>query len=160
MPLFPDLDQDAIFLSRTNEDEPLASFAANEFELDGLTWATIEHYYQAQKFEDQNYQKKIAMAETAQQARKLGRSRFKRIRKDWKSIKKTMMIRGVYICARTHRHVYDALIESDNRNFIEDSNYDYYWGCGRDRRGQNQYGKVLMQVRGKLLEESEGATDD
>ncbi len=160
MPLFPDLDQDAIYLSRSNQDEPLASFALNAFELDGLTWPSIEHYYQAQKFEDSHYQKKIAMAETAQQAKKLGRSRFKRIRKDWKSVKKTMMTRAVYICAKTHPHVHDALIASGDKKFVEDSNYDYYWGCGRDRRGENQYGSVLMQVRGKLLEEkSEGSAD-
>jgi predicted NAD-dependent protein-ADP-ribosyltransferase YbiA (DUF1768 family) len=31
--------------------------------------------------------------------------------------------------------------------------YDYYWGVGRDGRGYNVFGKVLMAVRDKLMEE-------
>lgn len=36
---------------------------------------------------------------------------------------------------------------------MENSQYDYYWGCGRDRLGHNAYGKVLINVRKKLREE-------
>ena len=31
--------------------------------------------------------------------------------------------------------------------------YDCYWGCGRDTRGLNTYGKVLMNVRARLRKE-------
>jgi predicted NAD-dependent protein-ADP-ribosyltransferase YbiA (DUF1768 family) len=42
---------------------------------------------------------------------------------------------------------------------VESSNYDYFWGCGRDRRGENMYGKVLMNVREKLREELQEGSD-
>ena len=153
MPLFPEIDADAIYISRSNHDEPLASYAAFSFDLDGFTWPTVEHYFQAMKFDDQAYQQKIAAAQSPEYAKKLGRSRFKRIRKDWKEKRKTMMTRGMYICAKTNPEVYEALMASGEKQFVESSAYDYFWGCGRDRRGENQYGKMLMQIRGKLLEE-------
>ena len=36
---------------------------------------------------------------------------------------------------------------------VESSLYDHYWGCGRDQRGHNYYGKMLMDVRDKLRAE-------
>ena len=35
------------------------------------------------------------------------------------------------------------------------SGYDYFWGSGRDMRGKNNFGKVLMGVRDKLRSERE-----
>ena len=45
----------------------------------------------------------------------------------------------------------DALLATGEEDILEVSLYDYFWGVGRDLRGQNQYGKVLMAVRRKLL---------
>ena len=67
------------------------------------------------------------------------------------------MIRGIYIKCRTHADVAKALFETDDQKIVESSQFDYYWGCGRDGRGHNTFGKVLMAVRDKLREEaSEG----
>ena len=33
---------------------------------------------------------------------------------------------------------------------IEDSPTDYYWGCGKDKTGRNELGKILMKVRNKI----------
>jgi len=158
MPLFPDLDEYAIYLSRSNEEEILSSFSPNAFELDGFEWPSIEHYFQGMKFEsDKAYQAKIAKAETAKKAKQLGRSRLKRVRKDWKQVRKTIMTRGVYTCAKTHPEFAEALLETGEKTLVENNNYDYFWGCGRDRRGENTYGKVLMAVRGRLIAENKEA---
>ncbi|GIL89012.1 hypothetical protein Vretimale_16283 [Volvox reticuliferus] len=37
---------------------------------------------------------------------------------------------------------------------VEASPNDYYWGAGYERTGQNKLGRLLMQVRDELLEES------
>ena len=155
MALFPAIEDDAIFLSRSDESEVLASYAANSFQLDDFTWPTVEHYFQAMKFDDQHYQRKISLAPSAKKARQLGRTRLKKIRKAWKTTRKIMMTRAVYISARTNQAVYDALMQTADKQIIESSAYDYYWGWGRDRRGENQYGKVLMQVRAKLRQEQQ-----
>ncbi len=63
-----------------------------------------------------------------------------------------MMTRGIYIKCRSHDDVARTLLGTGEKNIIENSQYDYYWGCGRDGRGENVYGKVLMDVRNKLAE--------
>ena len=48
----------------------------------------------------------------------------------------------------------EALLATGDNPIVENDQYDYYWGCGRDRRGDNTYGKVLMDVREKLRQEA------
>jgi ribA/ribD-fused uncharacterized protein len=153
--LFPDLDEDSLFLSRSDQDEVLGTHSMFSFELDDLTWPSVEHYYQAMKFQgtDPAHFEKIRSAQTSKQARRLGRSRFHKLRKDWGQVKRVIMTRAVYTCCRTHSHIAKHLLDTGNRKILENSQYDYYWGCGRDRRAENVYGKVLMDVRAKLLQE-------
>ena len=57
------------------------------------------------------------------------------------------MTRAVYIRARSHPELAQELLNTGDQTLVENSQYDYFWGCGRDRRGNNTYGKVLMNVR-------------
>jgi ribA/ribD-fused uncharacterized protein len=66
-----------------------------------------------------------------------------------------MMTRAVYTKCRAHPEVAERLLATGDAKLVENSQYDYFWGCGRDRRGHNTYGKVLMDVRSRLREESE-----
>ena len=34
---------------------------------------------------------------------------------------------------------------------IENTDIDYYWGCGKDGSGKNMLGIILMEIREKLL---------
>lgn len=153
--LFPDEDENAYYFSRSDVNEDFGSFSKHSFVLEDKEWPSVEHYYQAMKFEDQNYQEKIRSAEHPKQARKLGRSRLHKIRKDWKKVKPAYMTRALYTKCRSYPHIKEALLKTNDQRLVENSQYDYYWGCGRDRRGQNQYGRVLMSVRQKLREEAE-----
>lgn len=153
MGIFPEIDEDAIYVSRTDVLEALGTCSKHAFELDGFSWPSVEHYFQAMKFENDKDQEKIRLAPHPDKARKLGRSRFRKLRKDWKKIREVVMTRAVYIKCRTHQEVADKLLATEDRKIIESAQYDYFWGCGRDRRGNNTYGKVLMNVRSKLREE-------
>ncbi len=151
--------ENSIFLSRTDPHEPLAAYSRHGFDLDGCHWPSVEHYFQGMKFEDEAYRQRVRLAEHPGQARKLGRTRFKRVREDWKKIRRVVMTRAVYTKCRTHSDVAAALLETGDLLLVENSAYDYFWGCGRDRRGRNTYGRVLMDVRAKLLEEREPRTE-
>jgi ribA/ribD-fused uncharacterized protein len=157
MATFPPIDDTALFLSRSDPNESLGSFSMYGFELEGVEWPSVEHYFQAMKFVDDVYQEKIRQAPHPQKARKLGRRRLKKIRSDWSQVKDVIMTRGVYTRCRTYPNLAQQLLATGDRQLVENSQYDYYWGCGRDRRGNNAYGKVLMSVRSKLLEESLGS---
>ena len=150
----PGNDADAIYLSRTDATEPLSSFSRFGFFLDDAEWPSVEHYFQAMKFEDPAYREQIRSAQHPKKARKLGRSRFRKPRRDWKKIRRVIMTRAVYIRCRTHPEVAARLLETGERRLVESNAYDYYWGCGRDRRGNNTFGEVLMDVRRKLREEA------
>jgi len=154
MPLFPPDSPDAIFLSRTDTEEPLSSFSPYAFELEGLTWPTVEHYFQGMKFTDNNYREKVRLAPTPKAARVLGRKASKWLRNDWKSVREVIMTRAIYTRCKTYPNITETLLETGERTLMECNNYDYFWGCGRDRRGKNAYGKVLMKVRRKLREEA------
>ncbi len=159
MPLFPQLDENALFLSRTDVDEPLSSYSEFSFFLDDKDWPSVAHYFHAMKFEDASYQEKIRLASHPKKAKKLGRSRLKKIRKDWHEVRATVMTRALYIRCREHAHIAELLLDTGERAIIENNAYDYFWGCGRDRRGENTYGKLLMNVRQKLREEAKSAAE-
>lgn len=142
-----------IYLARSDPSQPLSTYSRHGFELEGRYWPSVEHYFQAMKFEDSAEQEKVRLAKHPAKARRLGRSRLRKLRKDWSKLRRVVMTRAVYTKCRTHPEVAEALLSTGDVALFENSQYDYYWGCGRDRRGHNTYGKVLMDVRGKLREE-------
>ncbi|MFE8073362.1 NADAR family protein [Marinobacteraceae bacterium S3BR75-40.1] len=159
MALFPSDDLDnALYLSREDENNLLGTFAPYAFELEGKTWPTVEHYFQGMKFSDEARREQIRAAASPRQARKLGRKSHKSFRRDWKKIREVIMTRALYIRCKTYPALAEALLATGDQQLVENSNYDYFWGCGRDRRGQNAFGKVLMNVRSKLREEQQPST--
>jgi ribA/ribD-fused uncharacterized protein len=148
-----------IYLARSDPNEPLSSYSRYGFELEGQFWPSVEHYFQAMKFEDTDAREKVRLAMHPAKARRLGRSRLKKLRKDWSKVRRVIMTRAVYVKCRTHPEVAEQLLSTGERHIFENSQYDYFWGCGRDRRGHNTYGKVLMDVRNKLREEANENAD-
>jgi ribA/ribD-fused uncharacterized protein len=140
-------------VSRSDPLSLLSGYSRHGFELDGDFWPSLEHYYQGMKFEQGDLRIAIRDADHPAKAAKLAVKNKKGMRKDWKKVKETFMTRGLYIKCRTHPDVAETLLNTGDKKIVETSQFDYYWGCGRDGRGHNTYGKVLMAVRDKLREE-------
>ncbi len=148
-------DQQAdVRVSMTDATDPLASFSEHALSLDEADWPSVEHYFQGMKFESPELRELIRLTAHPADARKLANKHRRRIRADWKRIEKTIMTRGVYVKCRSHKDVAQQLLATGDRRIVETSQYDYQWGCGRDGRGNNAYGNVLMAVRAKLREQS------
>ena len=145
------------YLSRSDVNHPLSSYAKSGFELDGFVWPSVEHYYQGMKFPEGELRESVRTADHPEKARKLAEANREAVRKDWQQVREVMMTRAVYIKCRTHEAVAAALLATGDRQIVETSLYDYYWGCGRDGRGHNTFGKVLMAVRDKLIAEKASA---
>ena len=141
-----------MYVSRQDVNDPLSSYSKHGFELDDAQWPSSEHYYQGMKFEDPEIREKIRQVSHPGETPELAKQYSKHIRKDWDKVKKVMMTRGTYIKCRTHPEVAEALLATADKHIVETSQYDYYWGCGRDGRGDNTCGQVLMDVRQKLAE--------
>lgn len=93
------------------------------------------------------------MAEHPALAHKMGKSWFRKKRGDWEKVRDAIMTRATWIKCKTYPEVAQALLDTEDQPIVETSNFDYYWGCGRDTRGLNKYGKVLMAVRDRLRQE-------
>jgi ribA/ribD-fused uncharacterized protein len=153
--IFPSQPQNALYVSRSDCSDPLAAWSAYPFELDGAEWPTVEHYYQGMKFEQETLREQIRRADTPAQAQAVAKRQNRQIRADWKVMRVTVMLRGLYIRCRTYSALAERLLASADRPIVETSQYDYFWGCGRDFRGENAFGKALMLVRERLIQERE-----
>jgi ribA/ribD-fused uncharacterized protein len=155
MPLNIDSKDRSVYVSRTDANEILSTYSRHGFDLDGVHWRSVEHYFQAMKFEDPDEREKVQRAEHPGIARRLGRRRLVKIRRDWSKVRRVIMTRATYTKCRTHTEVAERLLDTGDRNIVETTLYDYFWGLGRDQRGNNVYGAVLMDVRQKLQEEKQ-----
>jgi len=152
MPLFPELDEDAMYFSMFDENQHWCRTSIKPFVLDELECQTVEHYFQAMRFADLEYRNRVASAESIEQVEKLAKRWFKTKRKDWNKVRTTVMTRALYLQCQMYPEMAEALRDTGDQKLVESSMYDYFWGCGRDRRGENQYGTILMNIRKKLLE--------
>jgi ribA/ribD-fused uncharacterized protein len=153
MMFFDRKEKKLLTLTRNDPKHLLASYSMHAFELDGFEWPSVEHYYQAMKYADADYREQIRQTPHPADAAKLGKSKKHQRRKDWDKVKVTYMTRGTYIKCRTHPEVAQMLLDTGEVEIAEVSQYDYFWGSGRDLRGNNAFGKMLMGVRDKLREE-------
>jgi N-glycosidase YbiA len=127
-----------------------SNFALFGIEMDGKWWPTVEHYFQAQKFLDADYQEKIRKTHAAKEAANLGRSRKLPIRGDWEFVKEQIMFDAVLKKFSKHEKLKHLLLETADNEIIENSPNDHFWGGGQDGAGQNKLGKILMRVRDQL----------
>ena len=138
------------FYSEKGQWGEFSNFSLHQVKLNGKTWPTSEHYFQAQKFEDKNYQEKIRKCSSPMKAAEMGRSRKVKITKNWDRIKDNIMYDVVYAKFTQHEELERILISTHDSILIEHTENDNYWGDGGDGSGKNRLGKILMKVRSKI----------
>jgi ribA/ribD-fused uncharacterized protein len=131
-----------------------ANFSRHGFELDGKYWKTSEHYFQAQKFVGTPFEEQVRLVETPKEAAIIGRDRNLPLRKDWEQIKDDVMRKAVLKKIEIHEMIKLVLLETGDEEIIEDSPVDYYWGCGANGSGKNMLGKILMEIRNELRQQT------
>ncbi len=142
-----DFSNAVYFYSSQEENGYLSNFSYHGFTLDEKYYKTVEHFFQAQKFEDEAMVKRIIDAESPKKASELGRSRSAKLRADWEEVKTDLMQRAVMAKFEQHKNLKSMLLETGDRFIIENSPFDEFWGIGKLGNGHNQLGFVLMRVR-------------
>ena len=135
------------FYSVSDEFGEFSNFAGFPIKLDGKLWPTTEHYFQAQKFEDQVYREKIRKTASPMIAARLGRSRKQPLRRDWEAVKIDVMRKAVEAKFTQHEELKSLLLSTGEAKLVEHTERDDFWGDGGDGRGKNMLGRILMQVR-------------
>lgn len=144
--------ENAYRFSRFDVDHLLSTVSRHPIELEAETWASVEHYFQAQMAGSDTWAEKIKSAQTPELAHKLGNVWYKRKKRGWKNLRRVMMTRALYTKAQMYPAVKEEILNTGDELILETSMYDHYWGIGRDQRGENMLGKVWMDIRRKLQE--------
>ncbi|MEM7246896.1 MAG: NADAR family protein [Acidobacteriota bacterium] len=142
------------FYSVSEEWGELSNFAEFPIRIDGESWPTSEHYFQAAKFEDERHRQAIRRAKTPAIAARLGRDRKSRLRRDWESAKVAVMTTAVEAKFRQHEELRELLLSTGTARLVERAEQDAYWGDGGDGSGKNMLGRILMKVRDRLRNET------
>lgn len=127
-----------------------SNFSPHRLQLDGKTWPTSEHYFQAQKFLEAGLREEIRRAATPMLAAQAGRDRRKPLRRDWESVKDEVMLVAVRAKFSQHAELARLLLDTGDARLVEHTENDSYWADGGDGRGRNRLGQILMQVREEL----------
>jgi ribA/ribD-fused uncharacterized protein len=114
----------------------------------GLIFGSTEAAYQAQKTLDE-VQKEEFQYMTPKESKKIGAHGVV-LRADWDDIKVQMMYEINLEKYTRHEYLKEKLIATGTRH-LEETNWwgDQYWGVCKGA-GQNQLGKVLMQIREEI----------
>lgn len=128
----------------------LASYSLHGFNKDGIYWKTVEHYYQAHKFDDDEVKNMIINAQTPKIASTIGRDRKYKLREDWEQVKDKIMYDAVLAKFLEHPDLAEKLLKTGEEEIIEETVKENYWGCGSQKQGLNMYGKILCRVRDEL----------
>lgn len=125
------------------------NFSSFQVEYDGYLWPTSEHAFQAKQFKQSapKIYKQIQNARSAHDAQKIAFENRSKSDLNWKKTKETVM-KEILICkVKQHPYVLKKLIESGDREIIEDSWRDNEWGWGENKDGENKLGKLWMEIR-------------
>ncbi|MEM9949678.1 MAG: NADAR family protein [Cyanobacteria bacterium P01_D01_bin.36] len=148
------MPQSIYFYTKNDPYFELSNFYPQGFEEAGKYWPSVEHYFQGQKFDNAAYREKIRTSGSPKNAKTLGQSREYKLRDDWEAVKDDIMLHALRQKFR-HPKLRQLLLETNDNDLIENSPYDKYWGIGQDGQGQNRLGKLLMQVRSEIQNDSE-----
>lgn len=134
---------------------------SSPFTVEGITYATAEHWMMAQKallFDDHVAYEKILIAKTPAEAKKLGRGVLNFDVELWKEKCFEVVTQGNVHKFGQNADLKEYLLNTGNRVLVEASPYDQVWGIGlaaevseaahpEQWKGLNLLGFVLMGVR-------------
>jgi ribA/ribD-fused uncharacterized protein len=133
-----------------------SNFSRGVFKFRGKDYPTAEHAFQAMKFRDTDpeWAEEIRTQKPvkASQAFKMGRDTTHTMDPNWNK-NRIKIMREVVKAKFTdpRRSLFNKrLVDSGDRKLVERADHDSFWGDGKDRKGHNNLGKLLMKLRSEL----------
>lgn len=142
------MDTDAQVFFYEREFYCLSNFSAFSLLWDEARFDTSEAAYQAAKFPAHpEIQLAIRIAPSAHEAFRVARQHDDRRRPDWIDVRVDVMRLILRAKIAQHPYVLQKLLQTGERELVEDSWRDSFWGWGEDRAGRNMLGKLWMELR-------------
>jgi ribA/ribD-fused uncharacterized protein len=129
----------------------LSPFSAHEIEIDGEVFKTVEHAYHALRIKPRQERELVKRQRCPMDAWRAGQ-KYKRdpnlLVENYD--KYALMERLCRAKLAQHEDVRAVLLATGNRELQKVHDTDYYWGTGADGSGENQMGRLWMQLREEL----------
>lgn len=128
----------------------LSNFYPCQVLYEGIEYDSSEHAFVAAKSDDIRDREYIATIPTAGKAKQYGRRLI--LRPGWDSMRVQVMRDIVNIKFASHDYLNSALIYTGEEELVE-GNYwdDTFWGQCPVGTGENNLGKILMEIRSEKL---------
>lgn len=122
----------------------LSNFYRCKIKIDGVEYSSGEAAFQAQKCVKKEEKERFVDLRPVQ-AKRYGKK--VELRSDWEEVKVDIMTMVVRAKFTQNRILADKLIATGDAELIEGNNWrDYFWGMCNGK-GENNLGKILMEVR-------------
>lgn len=130
----------------------LSNFSSFTIQWKGARFDTSEAVYHWEKFYGVRpiVAAIIRAAPSAHDAFKLAERNKHLRRPDWDDVKVDIMRDILRAKARQHEYVRRKLLATGDRELVENSWRDDFWGWGPNRDGKNMLGKLWMEIRAEL----------
>lgn len=136
----------------------LSNFSAFTIRWKGFRFDTSEHVYHWEKFDGQpTVQHQILHAISAHEAFKIAQQEKRWQRADWNDVRCDVMLDILRAKAAQHEYVRKKLFATGNRELVENSWRDDFWGWGPNQDGKNMLGELWMRVRNEMRSVLEAA---
>lgn len=130
----------------------LSNFSAFAIRYGNYLFPTSEHCYQARKFPVGSTRFMMVLSSaSAHEAMLYARKEKAFQRADWDSVKRDTMKAICRAKLEQHEYIQRKLPLTGDRELIEASPVDAFWGMGPDGKGRNELGKIWMELRTELL---------
>lgn len=149
-----------------NENQYLSNMYEASIQVDGITFPTVEHYFQwskAKMFGDAEMEKKILKTASSKSVKTYGDKVKDFKEEEWTAKKDNIMRIAVKAKFTQHPDLRKKLQETGTRPLAEANPRDKYWGIGTSSDtskakdpskwpGKNVLGKILEEIRTELKE--------
>lgn len=127
----------------------LSPFSAHEVDIDGVTYKTAEHAYQALRVVPEA-RAEVMAAKSPLEAWRVGQ----RCKEEGRLVADfdKLALMEIIFRAKLAQHPDIALVlkMSGKRELLKVYDTDYFWGTGADGTGENQMGKLWMKLREEI----------
>lgn len=121
-----------------------------------VLFRSVEHYYQAHKTKNKEFRAKIINANDGSRAKYWGSPKSGcPIIEDFDKGREKLMRKALRFKFAQNPSLYTLLKSTGKASLIEDAPWDDFFGTGKDGKGKNVMGKLLMELRDTSVDFSE-----